>query len=160
MHHSLSFDPNFYQNREHYHRSRKSPLAPFRPVFISIFEKHPLFWCFHNKVVLPVLEQCICEIIQCILFLCKAFFFSLNVVFLRFTHVIVCINSSSVLVSEYCFIALIEHHMVSHFPIDKHMSCFQFGVIFNIVFSYSYTSLLVDICSPFSWIKCKCWGTG
>ena len=77
-------------------------------------------------IILSFLECHINETIQCTAFCLTTF--TLHYGF-EIHHVVECISSLFFVVTSYYSIVRIYHNLFIHSPVDRHLSCFQFGSI-------------------------------
>ena len=86
---------NFYLDMEYYPHTRKFLLMPLP----SRYSLHHCSNIYHHGLVLSVLELHINGVIQYLLFCIRIF--SLKIICLRFTSIVLCIRSLLLLIIEY-----------------------------------------------------------
>lgn len=116
--------------------------APFQPTSTPRGNRCSDF--LSDTLVLHVLELHINGIIQYVLFWVWEFFL-LNIMSIRFIHVITSIMSSSLFIVQWYFILWIYHNLFIHYPIYRSLICFQCLTIMHItLWTFLYTSLIEE----------------
>lgn len=100
-------------------------VPPFFPCLPSTPQKQPLIF-FHIILVLPILRFHISgNIIFINPFVSTSF---LNIVFVRFSHVVACIR---ILIHPFYWQVVICQNLFTQLLVDGHLSCFPFLAIVN-----------------------------
>lgn len=108
---------------------------------LPAYQMYPCPNCQHHRWVLPALKLHINRIIQCVLF--RVWLLSLNILLMKFIHVVACSRSLFILISGKYSILWTHHDLFTRSTVDGYLSSFQFLAIKN--------KTATDILMPDSW---------